>query len=82
MQASRNHLSISLEAGSAILRGTVPTRAAAREAELLARKISQTGKVIDLLNVEARQDRDEVYESGLESFPASDPPSWIGRKRR
>ncbi|MBY6241629.1 BON domain-containing protein [Methylosinus sp. Sm6] len=76
MPTFRNHLSVSLEAGSAVLRGTVPTSAAAHEAEALARKLSQTGKVINLLAIAERHDQDEVYESGLESFPASDPPSW------
>jgi osmotically-inducible protein OsmY len=72
----RHQLSISLEAGSVVLRGAVETAAAARAAETLAKKISQNGKVVDLLSIGEPQDQDAVYQSGVESFPASDPPSW------
>lgn len=78
MRSDRNRLSVSLEGDAAVLRGTVATMAAAHEAETLARKISP--KVVNLLTIAERQDQDEVYESGLESFPASDAPSWNSKR--
>jgi osmotically-inducible protein OsmY len=61
----QTRISIAVESGTAVLRGTVATRAAAQEAETIARKFSESGKVVNLLTISEAQDgQDVVYEAG------------------
>jgi hypothetical protein len=74
-------LVVSFEDDQVVLDGTVKSLGQRAEAERLALISSGLSKVLNRLATTASEHaaEDPVYEAGIESFPASDPPAWASR---
>lgn len=62
---------------SVVLKGFVRSVGDREKAERLARDTAPGATVVNELVVRPNGSKDAVYEAGVESFPASDPPSWM-----
>lgn len=71
-------ITIDIEGGEVVLKGSVASAAEWMEAEYAASTASSFIKIRNALAISAvwEAPEDNVYEAGVESFPASDPPSW------
>ncbi len=71
-------ISIDVEDDAVVLKGSVASAAEWMEAEYAASTASSFIKVRNALAISViwEAPKDGVYEAGVESFPASDPPAW------
>lgn len=71
-------IAIEINGGEVILQGSVASANEWMEAEYAASTASSLIKVKNALTIGVAWEapKDDVYQAGLESFPASDPPSW------
>ncbi|MFO1126419.1 MAG: BON domain-containing protein [Methylocystis sp.] len=71
-------ISIDIEDGEIVLKGSVASASEWMEAEYAASTACSLVKVKNALTISVvfEAPKDDVYEAGVESFPASDPPSW------
>lgn len=69
---------VEIEGDEVVLKGSVASAAEWMEAEYAASTASSLIKVRNALTISVvfEAPKDDVYEAGVESFPASDPPSW------
>ncbi|MBM3550841.1 MAG: BON domain-containing protein [Alphaproteobacteria bacterium] len=76
--ADPKSISIDFQGGEVVLKGSVASAGEWMEAEYAAATASSFIKVKNALEISVvwEAPKDEVYEAGVESFPASDPPSW------
>jgi hypothetical protein len=71
-------ISVEIEGDDVVLRGSVASAAEWMEAEYAASTASSLIAIRNALDISVvwQAPEDDVYEAGVESFPASDPPSW------
>lgn len=76
--ADPKSISIEIEGDEVVLKGSVASAAEWMEAEYAASTASSPTKVRNALTISVvwEAPKDDVYQAGVESFPASDPPSW------
>lgn len=71
-------ISIEIRGDEVVLKGSVASAAEWMEAEYAASTASSLIRVKNALTISVvfEAPKDDVYQAGVESFPASDPPSW------
>lgn len=71
-------ISIEIRGNEVVLKGSVASANEWMEAEYAASTASSLIKVRNELTIGGvwEAPKDDVYQAGVESFPASDPPSW------
>ncbi len=76
--ADAKSISVEIVEGEVVLKGSVASAAEWMEAEYAASTAASPLKVKNALTISVvwEAPKDDVYQAGLESFPASDPPSW------
>jgi len=71
-------ITIDIEGSDVVLKGSVASAGEWMEAEYAASTASSFIKIKNALAISVvwEAPKDDVYEAGVESFPASDPPAW------
>jgi len=76
--ADPKSISVEIIGDEVVLTGSVGSAAEWMEAEYAASTAASPLKVKNALTISVvwEAPKDDVYQAGVESFPASDPPSW------